>query len=396
MDRLRRRRTAALSALALAVIIGLAGCAGGGASGGATRQSDAVPAQGLDAGGANEKANAGADLPEQGDPTAEPEVRVTERVVVYTGEIVVRVADVDAAATRASTITTTAGGFVGGDQRTSDDTRSEATLTLRVPADRFYAVVDELAGLGEPERRDIRTEDVTEAVVDLDARIATQRARVESGRRLLAQAKTLDDLIRLEREVATREADLASLEARKRRLSELSALSTITVVLLGPDAKTEPETGFLVGLAAGWQAFLFSLKILLTVLGAMLPWLIGFGVPIWALIWLVRRLRRRRKPAASAPVERTVLPQPGPAPAVPARPVPAARVPQPAPPAPGTAGSAPSGAATTASSAPSAAATTASSAASGPSAGPPPEASNKPASAQAPAPDENRPTDAAE
>ena len=50
---------------------------------------------------------------------------------------------------------------------------------------------------GRPDRqaryrpaRDINTEDVTEEAVDLDARIATQRARVDSGRRLLAQAKT--------------------------------------------------------------------------------------------------------------------------------------------------------------------------------------------------------------
>ena len=34
-----------------------------------------------------------------------------------------------------------------------------------------------------------------------------------ASRKLLAQAKSLDDLVMLEREVATRESDLASLQA---------------------------------------------------------------------------------------------------------------------------------------------------------------------------------------
>ena len=97
-------------------------------------------------------------------------------------------------------------------------------------------MVDQLAELGKEEQRGINTEDVTEQTVDLDARIATQQARVDSGRKLLAQAKSLNDLVMLEREVATRESDLASLQAKKRRLADLTALSTITVVLLDPQA----------------------------------------------------------------------------------------------------------------------------------------------------------------
>ncbi len=32
---------------------------------------------------------------------------------------------------------------------------------------------------------------------------------------------------------------------------------------------------------------------LLTVLGALLPWLIAFGLPAWALLYAYRRYRRR-------------------------------------------------------------------------------------------------------
>jgi hypothetical protein len=128
---------------------------------------------------------------------------------------------------------------------------------------------------------------------------------VDSGRKLLAQAKSLNDLVMLEREVATREADLASLQAKKRRLADLTALSTITLVLLDPEAvaaqEEEGAPGFLAGLQNGWKGLLASLGVLLTVLGWLLPWLFAIGLPAWGIIWLYRRYRPRRAPM-SAPV----------------------------------------------------------------------------------------------
>jgi hypothetical protein len=159
-------------------------------------------------------------------------------------------------------------------------------------------MVDRLSKLGTEEIREISTEDVTEQTVDLDARIAVQQARVATGRRLLGEAKSLNDLVMLEKEVATRESDLASLQAKKRRLADLTALSTITVVLLDPEAAAAPggddPAGFLAGLQGGWDALLASLKVLLTVLGAVLPWLIALGLPAWGAFYLFRRLTRRR------------------------------------------------------------------------------------------------------
>ncbi|MCZ7420936.1 MULTISPECIES: DUF4349 domain-containing protein [unclassified Micromonospora] len=297
MRRARRHGTAAVATLA--ALLMLAGCGSGSDSG--TTDSAAAPAQE----GGRAPAEAGGDA--QGGAGAAADTRVDQRSIIYTGSIRVQVDDVDLAARDAAAAATRAGGFVGGDQRRSTDADAVADLELRVPAERFYAVVEELAGLGTQERREIGTQDVTEETIDLDARIASQRARVESARRLLAQADSISDLVSIENELARREADLASLEAKKRRLSDLTALSTITVTLVGPgvtSAEDEDQIGFLVGLKGGWQVFLSSMTILLTVLGAILPWLLAFGVPLGALWWLARRRRRNRPavPALVAPV----------------------------------------------------------------------------------------------
>jgi hypothetical protein len=227
-----------------------------------------------------------------------PDLSVDQRSIIYRGSMTVRVKDVTAAASQITGIAQVSGGFLGSDNRDRGSGSDTATMELRVPADKFAGVVDQLSRLGAEVSRQISTEDVTEQTVDLDARITVQQARVDSGRKLLASAKTLNDLVMLEKEVATRESDLASLQAKKRHLADLVALSTISVTLLNqqaPAPKPKQERhGFLGGLAAGWDALLASLKVVLTVLGALLPWLLVIGLPAWAIYYLVRRMRRGR------------------------------------------------------------------------------------------------------
>ncbi|MEU1400055.1 DUF4349 domain-containing protein [Micromonospora zamorensis] len=294
-----RRHGTLLAATALAATLVLTGCGAGDDSGSKDSAGSAAEAP-AKAGEANRDTAADA-AGAAGAGAAD--LRVDQRAIIYTGTMRVQVDDVDAAARETTAIATRAGGFIGGDQRRSADADAMAELQLRVPAPKFAGVVEEVAKLGRQQNREINTQDVTEETVDLDARITSQRARVDSARRLLTRATSITDLVSLENELGRREADLASLEAKKRRLADLTALSTITVSLVGPAAKAadeKAETGFLVGLKGGWKAFVASLTVLLTVLGALLPWLVALGVPLGVLLVVLRR--RRKIPALVGPV----------------------------------------------------------------------------------------------
>lgn len=299
----RGRGRLALAVAALGAALVLTGCSAGEEDSGSSPQSD--------------RGNAGA-AEKQQDPAAPgagagtpAKLNLDTRSIIYTGDITVRVDDVNQAASRATELAAGAGGFVGSDKRAINDERSEVHLTLRVPADKFTATVDGLAKLGKEEARGISTEDVTEAVIDLDARIQSQRASVARTRALLAQARNLGEIVSIEAELAKRESELASLEARKRRLGDLTSLSTITAHLLGPDADApapKEEPGFLAGLESGWNAFLGAMEILLTVLGFLLPFMLVMAVPLAVVIWLLRRRRPARlspppaaQPGAPAP-----------------------------------------------------------------------------------------------
>ncbi|MEV4655316.1 DUF4349 domain-containing protein [Micromonospora sp. NPDC049301] len=299
-ERAGRRRGALLAASTLAAVLALTGCGAGDSGARDTAAGSAAEAPQANGGAADRDSAAGA--PEAAGAGA-PDLRVDQRAIIYTGTMRVQVDDVDAAAREVTAAVTRAGGFIGGDQRRSAEADAVAELQLRVPAAKFAGVVEEVAKLGKQESREISTQDVTEETVDLDARITSQRARVDSARRLLARATSITDLVSLENELGRREADLASLEAKKRRLADLTALSTITVSLAGPAAKVteeKTETGFLAGLKGGWKAFVASLTVLLTVLGALLPWLVALGVPLAVLLLVLRR--RRKNPALVAPV----------------------------------------------------------------------------------------------
>jgi uncharacterized protein DUF4349 len=305
-----RTRNIFLLSTALVAGIILTGC-GADSSDNASSSSQGDSAAGLAQPAAPAPEQARAQEKAEGDPAQAPDLSVDQRSIIYRGSISVRVKDVNAAASQATGIAATAGGFIGSDNRSSGGSGSDtATIQLRVPADKFTGVVDQLAKLGEEATREINTEDVTEETVDLGARIAVQQARVDSGRKLLAQAKSLNDLVMLEKEVATRESDLASLQAKKRKLADLTALSTITVSFLTPDAVVTPKDddppGFLSGLGAGWDALLASLRVLLTVLGALLPWLIALGLPAWGIVQLLRRFGKGR------PIGRPALAPAGP------------------------------------------------------------------------------------
>jgi hypothetical protein len=314
----RQRALATLGVTGLALTLALTGCGADNSDSTASSSGGGAPAVAPALPGGKAAEDAGVDAP-QAASGAGGGAPVINREVIYTGSLTVRVADVDARAEEAIRLAEAAGGFVGSDARSTDVNYDNvpyerATITLRIPRDAFAATVDRVAALGEQQSRKIDAQDVTEEVIDLDSRITGQRAQVESARKLLEQAKTLNDLVSLENELARREADLASLEAKRDRLKDLAALSTLTVELVqdsAPAPAKEDGTGFLAGLRNGWDAFLTFGVVVLTVVGALLPWLVVLGIPVAALVFFWRRLRRRR---TIVPVTAASAAPPAPAP----------------------------------------------------------------------------------
>jgi hypothetical protein len=286
------------------------------ASCGGTDQDDA----GAEGDGAAEEA----EVADEGDgDVAEPEgeqgggtisaasIDPSPRHVIYNIDLVIETDDVARAAARAAALAETSGGFVANESTEGTDS---ATLTLRIPSARHTTVVGDLEELGEVKHRSRTAEDVTAEVVDVEARVASQRRSIARIRELLDQASDLSDVVRIESELAGREANLDSLLSRQEQLSSLTTLATVTVTFYKTDRAPEGgpnAVGFMSGLRGGWEAFVATIRVVGAVAGALLPFVAAaalIGIPGW-LLW------RRRRPSSAEP-PRPLPPQPpaGPAP----------------------------------------------------------------------------------
>jgi hypothetical protein len=294
-----------LVAVPLLLALALTGCSGGADSESAAGSAGEAADTASGAEGAAPAAPPVGQAPDAAAPpdadTAAPLGRVTlaGAALIRTAQLAVRVEDMRPAADRAVDITVAAGGVVTSEQASGQEEHGQATLVLRVPPDRFDATLDQLAGLGEELSRTVGTEDVTDQVVDLESRLATQRASVERVRALLEQAENLGEVVQIEAELTRRTADLESLQARLAALTERVELSTITLELYSDEsalaAQEDEVVGFMDGLRGGWAAFLATVRVLGATTGALLPFL-----PILLLGALAWRLRSRCAAGASS------------------------------------------------------------------------------------------------
>lgn len=237
----------------------------------------------------------------------ETDLAVSQEYLVREAAIGLKVDDIAEAAGRVRQIAAAAGGSVinesfgddyYGPARTTID--RYGSITIAVPSERLDATIDELTQLGEVRTRSSNSQDVESEYVDVEARIATLEASIERMRDLMTQTNDIDQIVKLETALSSRQADLDSLQARLNALSARIAMSPVSVMLTTTDDLGEPTGGFLGALKDSWEAMKTSAGILLTAAGALLPWVVVGGLGTWALVWVIRRAQGRRRDRAAS------------------------------------------------------------------------------------------------
>ncbi|MFD9871858.1 DUF4349 domain-containing protein [Streptomyces niveus] len=305
------RALPAFAAALLTASLALAGCtASSSDSGDMKGESAAEPAAGRQGAGAAADAEAGK---RQDDKSEGIDEKFAKTHVIRTATLSVEVKSVTKALAEARTVALDAGGVVE-DETTErvDDTHVASNVVLRVPEAEYDAVLTELAGTGKLLARSANAKDVTEQVVDVNSRIATQRASVNRVRKLMDQAEDITDVVALESQLNTRQAELESLLAKQASLADRTTMATITLDLSERPKEDkdsgDEDPGFLDALGGGWDALVTVLRWIVVVVAAILPFVAALAVllGLWLLIGARLRSRRTRTPApvpapASAP-----------------------------------------------------------------------------------------------
>ncbi len=292
----RRTAAAVLATAALGVAL-LAGCSASGqtstsSAGTPAGASSGAPAEGRVSGPDAKAADAGT--------TSAATQAELQRKLTRQADISLTVRAVDHAAADIRSIAVAAGGLVMAEQLSAADATGGSstqpgrygTITISVPSERLDATLDQVSKLGTVESRTTSTQDVTSTYVDTQSRLATMRASVARVRALMSKATKIGDVVAIESELSRREADLESLQAQLNALDSAVAMSPVAIRLATPEtAPTHGPSGFLEGLQSGWDAFTSSVVLLLTALGALLPFAVAGAVVLVPLAVWVRRRR---------------------------------------------------------------------------------------------------------
>ncbi|MDR6980057.1 hypothetical protein J2X68_006795 [Streptomyces sp. 3330] len=292
------RTTHALAGILLAAGLALTGCSGASDSG-ASSTADKAAVGEAGAGDADAAQDAKEGAGSSGSKATSAPALTANRII-RTASLTVQVKDVPKALDEARTTTENAGGYVGDETTVRDEDGAERTrVVLRVPVEKYDDVLAALQGAGKLLERTAKAEDVTDQVVDVESRIASQRASVARVRELMDRATKLSDVVTLEGELSNRESDLEALLAQQASLKDRTSLATVTLTLsekpVVPVAEDD-DPGFVDALAGGWDAFVTMLRWIAVVFGAALPFL-AVGA-LLLLVWL--RLVRPRRRAAEA------------------------------------------------------------------------------------------------
>ena len=130
-------------------------------------------------------------------------------------------------------IVSQAGGFVDQMTVTGDNAAArELRGTLRVPGDKMAAALARLRQIGQVVEDTQGSEDVTDQIVDLDARMNSARATEKRLTELLAnRTGKLSDVLEVERELTRVRLDIERLDAEKTNVGRRVSYATIGVTI---------------------------------------------------------------------------------------------------------------------------------------------------------------------
>jgi uncharacterized protein DUF4349 len=228
-----------------------------------------------------------------------------EQRIVKTGEVGLEVDNVAVVLAEVRAMAVEVGGYVGGSQAGTLD--QSASVTLRVPAERFDEVLTRLQEMDDVEVTSISTreEDVTSQVVDLGARIRNLEASEASYRALLDRAERIEDILTIQGRLDEVRGQIEQLEAQLAQVEGQAALSTLTITIIprdepiadaqadwDPGAQAKGAVAALVSVAQG----LFDALVWIVIV--VLPIVLVLGLLALGAMRLLPELRRRVPPVA--------------------------------------------------------------------------------------------------
>lgn len=220
-----------------------------------------------------------------------------ELKVIKTGSVTLEVDSIEESVESARLAVVGLGGYVASTQISNNPGYTFASITYRIPADRWDEALEALRRLAR-EVLDEQTGvvEVTAQVVDLEARLRNLKATETQLLAILEKATRITDILEVQVQLTDVRGQIESLTAELGRLEDQVALGTLTVQFTLPVVAVEEATeGWDVGkIVDGAVASLIGLG---QGLVALVIWLVVVALPVvvvgWLLLAVAGRIGRR-------------------------------------------------------------------------------------------------------
>lgn len=232
---------------------------------------------------------------ETGNGVPVPQALDPNRSVILTASIAMKATDPWAMADKAQAVATGLGGDVVGLSQSGSQDQRVASLTMRVPADRFTDALRQLRALDvEVVSSTVDGKDVTDQFVDLKARLVAKQSEEQRYLSLLTRATAIDDILKIDGALSNVRTQIEQLQGQVNSIASRTEFSTITVSI-SPSIVPVPTT------TSAWdpaktvaQAFA-TMTAMLHGFADVAIWMLVFGwIPLLALAIAVIATRSRR------------------------------------------------------------------------------------------------------
>jgi Domain of unknown function (DUF4349) len=224
------------------------------------------------------------------------------RKIVYDAQIDLIVESVDPITKRVGSLVQESRGYIA-EQNVTGSPGSQRSMRwrVRIPVEQFDSFVDSIISLGELERNNRTSQDVTEQYYDIEARIKNKKVEEQTLNKILQERSgKLEDVLKIEIELSRVRGEIEQLEGKIRVLENLASLATLTLNVRERDKYAPPSppavADFQTQIASTWNGSLLDLKnmgksfALWTVSWAIwIPFLLAAALVAWIVLrWLLR------------------------------------------------------------------------------------------------------------
>jgi len=237
---------------------------------------------------------------------------VDDARIIRTGTMELQVEDVPTAIRTARDAIRGLGGYVGASTTRNDGEQPYATITYRIPADRWEEALDALRELNGQTKKVVGEEtqavEVTGQVVDLEARIRNLRSSEVALQGIAQTATRISDILEVQNQLTSIRGQIEQLDAQLQDLQDRAGFATLTVTYSASILAVEVA-------AQGWDPTAIvdeATGSLITVLQALagagiwlaivwLPIIFVLSLVVGIFVWILRRLGVLRRNGAVAP-----------------------------------------------------------------------------------------------